>query len=108
MVLKKEEVIVIALAIILFLGFIFLVKPSTIGYVVHSPTSNDYNYNSSLVNFSDSQIKLIPTITSTTTSTTNENIVSLNNATQEGNNELSKVNSTGNSHVEIEENDNEY
>ncbi len=100
---KKEEVIVIALAVILFLGFILLVKPSTTGYVLYTPVSNQYNYNTSLVNFSDSQIKLIPLITTTTTNS--ESKKEINTATQNGIDVLSKVNSLESEDVMVQAND---
>ena len=62
---KKEEIIVIALASILFLAFIFLVKPSTTGFITYSPS--DYIYNSSAINLSDNEIKLIKIIKTNTT-----------------------------------------
>ncbi len=100
---KKEEVIVIVLAIILFLGFIFLVKPSTTGYVLYAPATDEYIFNLSLVNFSDNEIKLIPTVIIETSSTTTQNIVQLSAAMQDENNKLSKVNTLNGQGVEIEE-----
>lgn len=102
---KKGEIIVIALAVMLFLGFIFLVKPSTTGYIAYTLVSNEYNYNSSLVNFSDNQIKLIPS--TTTTITTSSSNILLSAATQNEDNKLSKVNSLNNESVNVEEDEEE-
>ena len=102
---KKGEIIVIALAVMLFLGFIFLVKPSTTGYIAYTLVSNEYNYNSSLVNFSDNQIKLIPS--TTTTITTSSSNILLSAATQDEDNKLSKVNSLNNESVNVEEDEEE-
>lgn len=102
---KKGEIIVIALAVMLFLGFIFLVKPSTTGYIAYTLVSNEYNYNSSLVNFSDNQIKLIPS--TTTTITTSSSNILLSAATQNEDNKLSKVNSLNDESVNVEEDEEE-
>ena len=102
---KKGEIIVIALAVMLFLGFIFLVKPSTTGYIAYTLVSNEYNYNSSLVNFSDNQIKLIPS--TTTTITTSSSNILLSAATQDEDNKLSKVNSLNDESVNVEEDEEE-
>src|SRR3989344_7085930 len=102
---KKEEVVVIALAAVLFLGFIFFIRPSTTGYAIHNIESSSYVYNSSLVNISDNEVKLIPTITTTETATITENIVQLNSASQNGHDRLTKVNSLNIESVKIKESD---
>ncbi len=98
---KKEELIVIALASCIFLGFIFLVKPTTTGFVIY--TLSNYIYNSSAINLSNDEIKLIPI--TTTTSTTTQSIVYLSAATQYNDDKLSKVNSLDNVNLEIKENE---
>ncbi len=98
---KKEEIIVVVLAIVLFLGFILFVKPSTTGFVIHTPSN--YIYNSSAINLSDNEVKLIPIITTQTTATTTQTSLQLTAATQDGDDKLSKVSSLGNGDVSIEE-----
>src|SRR3989344_9599763 len=100
---KKEEIIVIALASILFLAFIFLVKPSTTGFVTYSPLN--YIYNSSAINLSDNEIKLIPIITTNTTSTTIQSILQVTAANDEED-RLSKINSLNNQDTTVNINKN--
>ena len=100
---KKEEIIVIALASILFLAFIFLVKPSTTGFVTYSPLN--YIYNSSAINLSDNEIKLIPIITTNTTSTTIQSILQVTAANDEED-RLSKINSLNNQDTTVNVNKN--
>ena len=100
---KKEEIIVIALAVILFLGFTFLVNPSATGYIIY--THSSYIYNSSAVNLSDNEIKLIPIITTSTTSIITQSNIQLSTATQDNDDKLLKVNSLNNDYVTIKKNE---
>ena len=103
--LKKEELAVLALAVFLFLGFILFISPSTTGYAIYDTESNNYFHDTSLINISDSEVKLIPSITTTSSETITENIVQVNIATQNGLDKLSKINSLNAESAEIKEND---
>ncbi|MBI2671941.1 hypothetical protein HYX16_03330 [Candidatus Woesearchaeota archaeon] len=104
MVFKKEEAIVVGLAIFIFLAFIFFVKPSFIGDVILEPSS--YVYDNSLINLSNNEIKLIPTITTNTASTTKQTSLQVTAAVYEGNDKLDKVNSLEHGDINVVANNN--
>ena len=100
--IKKEEALVVGIATVLFLAFIFLVRPSFIGFAVY--TSLDYNYDNSLINLSDNEIKLVPVINTTTLSSIVETKLELLNATQDGKGKLDKVNALDGNTLTIDKN----
>ena len=92
----------VVLATMLFLGFLFLVRPSFIGYIVYTPSN--YIYNTSLINMSDNEIKLIPVVTTSITST--QSISQVTGASYDNENKLDKVNSLNNGDVNVNPNKN--
>ncbi|MBI2668028.1 hypothetical protein HYX17_04660 [Candidatus Woesearchaeota archaeon] len=75
----KKELFILAL-VGLFISLFFFIKPSYIGFVIYSPSSynwtfdnpDDYNYDNSLINISNGEVTLIPTIITEFWTTTNE------------------------------------